>query len=142
MAIIPAFYLNSVVSIGVLVEPAKPDNISWIGTGFFVGRSIEGQKGQVVPFLVSNKHVFEGHNAVVIRMKKRDSDELEVLNVTLKNADGSLNYTVHEMEDVDIAVLQLSAQVINDHNLNFCCFSGSKPAFFRSKVLLYFFNSI
>lgn len=122
MSIIPNFYLNSVVSIGILPNPANVNNITWIGTGFFVGRSIEGQEGQVVPFLVSNKHVFKGNNAVVIRMKKKDSEELEVLNVTLKNADGSLNYTVHEMADVDIAVLQLSAQVINDHNLNFCCF--------------------
>lgn len=123
MSIIPDFYLNAVVSIGVLPDPTNLNNISWIGTGFFVGRTLVGQDDQTVPFLVSNKHVFEGKDAVVIRMKKKDSEDLKVLNVALKNQDGSPNYVVHDMKDVDIAVVQLNTQFINDNNLDFCCFN-------------------
>ena len=71
MAIIPESYLNSVVSIGVRINQA---DIAWIGTGFFVGRA-SGQENQVYPMLVSNKHVFEGKNTIVIRMKKREGEK-------------------------------------------------------------------
>ena len=52
MAIIPKFYMEAVVSIGV-ENKGKP---LWIGTGFFVARKID-DSGNALPFLVSNKHV-------------------------------------------------------------------------------------
>lgn len=80
MAIIPSGYLNSVVSIGI-----RDDNngIHWIGTGFFVGRSTDNPD-KVYPMLVSNKHVFKGRDSIIIRMKKKDSDDLKELDAPLK----------------------------------------------------------
>lgn len=115
MAIIPELYLNSVVSIGVR---ANPTNIVWIGTGFFVGR-LSGQENHVYPMLVSNKHVFEGKDSIVIRMKRRDNEELLELNASLRNTDGSPKYYIHDDDKIDIAVLPLNAQVITDNGLDF-----------------------
>lgn len=124
MAIIPDSYLNSVVSIGVRT---KATSIAWIGTGFFVGRSAD-QENKVFPLLVSNKHVYEGNDSIVLRMKKRDSDELQVLDAPLKNDDGSLRYITHDFNDIDIAVLPLSAQYIEDNGLDFPCFNIDENA--------------
>lgn len=118
MAIIPEIYLNSVVSIGVRVNPT---DIAWIGTGFFVGR-LSGQENHVYPMLVSNKHVFEGKDSIVVRMKRRDNEELLELNASLKNTDGSSQYYIHDNNKIDIAVLPLNAQVITDNGLDFPCF--------------------
>ena len=130
MAIIPSVYLNSVVSIGVRVDATR---IAWIGTGFFVGKSAE-QKDRVYPFLITNKHVYEGRNTIVVRMKKKDSDELQVLDVPLTNRDGSLCYAVHDMKDVDIAVLPLNAQFIVDKSLDFPCFNIDDNAMTTSEL--------
>jgi len=119
MAIIPEHYLNSVVSIGVRTEV---NTVAWIGTGFFVGKPAE-QKNHVYPLLVSNKHVFAGRESVVIRMKKKDKEELQELNATLKNKDGSLCYTTHDSDDIDIAVLPLNAQFIKSGGFDFPCFN-------------------
>lgn len=124
MAIIPDSYLNSVVSVGVRTGVST---IAWIGTGFFVGRSA-GLKDKVYPLLVSNKHVYEGKDTIVLRMKKRDSEELQVLDAPLKNDDGSLRYITHDLDDIDVAVLPLSAQFIEDHGLDFPCFNIDENA--------------
>ncbi|WP_304379350.1 hypothetical protein [uncultured Parabacteroides sp.] len=73
MAIIPQFYKNAVVSIGI----KKPnDHIVWMGTGFFMTRRADDQ-GNVRPFLVTNKHVFQGKSSIVIRMKEKGTENLK-----------------------------------------------------------------
>ena len=124
MAIIPDHYLSSVVSIGVRTSVST---IAWIGTGFFVGKST-GQDNKVYPLLVSNKHVYDGKDNIVLRMKKRDNDDLQVLDAPLKNDDGSLRYITHDLDDIDVAVLPLSAQFIEDNGLDFPCFNIDENA--------------
>ena len=129
MAIIPDSYLNSVVSIGVRTITT----IAWIGTGFFVGKCI-GLKDIVYPLLVSNKHVYEGKDTIVLSMKMRDSEELRVLDAPLKNNDGSLRYITHDLEDIDVAVLPLSAQFIENNGLDFPCFNIDENAMTSSEL--------
>lgn len=118
MAIIPPVYFDSVVSIGVKISATE---IAWTGTGFFIGRRT-GQDNKVYPFLISNKHVFRDRETVVIRMKKKDKDELLEVEVPLKNDDGSVRYYIHEQDDIDIAVLPLVARYIEENELEFPCF--------------------
>lgn len=118
MAIIPPGYFDSVVSIGVRISATE---IAWIGTGFFVGRST-GREHKVYPFLISNKHVFEQKEKVVIRMKKKDRDELHEVDVPLRNDDSSVRYYIHNQDDIDIAVLPLVAKFIEENELEFPCF--------------------
>lgn len=133
MAIIPKVYLNSVVSIGVRDDAQK---IHWIGTGFFVGRCAD-PKDKIYPLLVSNKHVFEGMDSIVLRMMKRDSLELQVLDAPLKNDDGSLRYRTHDLDDIDVAVLPLSAQFIEDNGLDFPCFNIDENALSSNELRTY-----
>lgn len=124
MSIIPPGFFDCVVSIGVRVSAAE---IAWTGTGFFVGRS-SGQANKVYPFLISNKHVFKDRETVVIRMKKKDKDELHEVDVPLRNDDGSVRYYIHEQDDVDIAVLPLVAKFIEENKLEFPCFDIDENA--------------
>lgn len=66
MSIVPQFYLNAVVSIGTRIS----DEIKWIGTGFFAFRKVDVD-GSGYPFLITNKHVLMGENAIVIRIQKK-----------------------------------------------------------------------
>ena len=130
MAIIPSVYLNSVVSIGIRTDATK---IVWIGTGFFVGKGT-GKEHKVYPLLISNKHVYNGKDAIVIRMKKNGSEELQIVDAPLKNDDGSLLYYVHDAEDIDLAVLPLSAQFIVENGLDFSCFNIDENAMSSSEL--------
>ena len=71
MAIIPSFYLDAVVSIGI----KNNSEIEWIGTGFFVVRKVN-ENGDGRPFLITNRHVLAGKDTIVIRMKEKDSEVL------------------------------------------------------------------
>ena len=123
MAIIPEHYLNAVVSIGIRIN----SSIKWIGTGFFVVRSVEDPtRGK--PYLVSNRHVFESSNSIVIRMKEAGKDSLMEMNANLVDATGKIAYITHDRKDVDIAVLPLNADVINNNNLEFPNFNIDEQA--------------
>lgn len=114
MAIIPMNFLDAVVSIGI----RKGSSISWIGTGFFVTRRLsDPTKGK--PYLVSNKHVFQSSDKIVIRMREKGTDVLKEMDASLISKDGSPIFRTHELEDVDIAVLPLNAKVISENHLDF-----------------------
>lgn len=78
MSLIPKFYKDAVVSVGL----KNANGISWIGTGFFVLRKIN--ENESVPLLVTNKHVLDGHDLIVIRMKEKDSDTLTVVDIAVR----------------------------------------------------------
>lgn len=121
MAVIPQVYMDAVVSIGV----RSAADIKWIGTGFFVIREV--QEGHGIPFLVSNRHVFEIEKSIVIRMKKKDSDDLKECDAPLFNGDAPI-YVCHPDPDIDIAVLPLVANYITENNLQFPCMDIDKNA--------------
>ena len=116
MALIPQFFMEAVVSIGI----RNRNVINWIGTGFFVVKPLVEDKYQ--PFMVTNKHVLEGNENIVIRMKENTTGELKILDMPLKDAGVKL-YSVHEDKDVDIAVVLLNGGFITENNLQFSAFN-------------------
>lgn len=118
MAIIPSIYKNAVVSIGF----RKSDgSIKWIGTGFFVVRSVNENAGK--PFLVSNRHVFNASKQIVIRMKERGKDNWKEANANLFDANDQPLFTPHPNQNIDVAVLPLSGEYIEQNNLEFPAFN-------------------
>lgn len=123
MAIIPTIYKNAVVSIG-----CKNSNgsVNWIGTGFFVVRKVDEQSA--TPFLVSNKHVFNGTRSIVIRMKEQGIDNWKETNADLFDAANKPLFTAHPAPEIDIAVLPLSGDYITNNKLEFPAFDIDKNA--------------
>lgn len=116
MALIPKGYIDAVVSIGI---KQQEDKIVWIGTGFFVHRHMNDE--EVLPFLVSNRHVFEDKTSVIIRMRETQNDALVLLDVTLSDC------RVHPF--ADIAAVMLSGTTITNRHLNFSSFDIDENAF-------------
>lgn len=109
MALIPKGFIDAVVSIGI---KQQVDQIAWIGTGFFVHRRINDK--EVLPFLVSNKHIFEGKSCVVIRMRETQENKLVLKDVSLSDC------RVHTF--ADIAAVMLSGTTITQQHLKFSSF--------------------
>lgn len=122
MAIIPEFFINSVISIGV----RNNTGISWIGTGFFIVRNVDVE-GNARPMLVTNKHVLANTCGIVLRMKIRDSSALGIVDAALYE-NGIKLYYEHPNENIDIAVLPLNGNFITDNNIDFAAFDIDKHA--------------
>lgn len=116
MAVIPKFFMEAVVSIGV----KNKGKTCWIGTGFFVARKIDAN-GNAFPFLVSNKHVFAAHEQILIRMKEKETEKLKTMTALLIK-DGIKQYYEHLNPNIDIAVLPLNGGAITENNLEFPSF--------------------
>ena len=56
MAIIPDFFLNAVVALGIDGGDGKKH---WIGTGFIVGRKEIDNPNLSTYYIINNKHVIE-----------------------------------------------------------------------------------
>lgn len=115
MAIIPQAFLDAVVSIGV----RSASGIRWIGTGFLVVKAFAPNKYQ--PLLITNKHVLEKQDSVVIRMRKKDTRELVVVDVPLVN-NGNMAYSCHPDDNVDIAAVLIVGKYLNDNMLSVSAF--------------------
>lgn len=116
MALIPKEFIDAVVSIGI---KQQADQIAWIGTGFFVHRRINDK--EVLPFLVSNKHIFEGKSCVVIRMRETQKNKLVLMDVSLSDC------RVHTF--ADIAAVMLSGTTITQQHLKFSSFDIDSNSF-------------
>lgn len=130
MSLIPEFYKNAVVSIGIKNVTGATN---WIGTGFLVVRQVDtnGYK----PFLVSNKHVFQGTNSIVFKMKDQNSNNWIEIPANLSESDGSAKYFTHSNSQIDIAVLPLNADFIISNHLDFPAFDIDQHAMSSSELL-------
>lgn len=131
MAIIPKFYFDAVVSIGIRDNNAV---IKWIGTGFFIIRKID-EEGNARPFLVTNKHVVEKQKSIVIRMKDRNDDTLRTINLSLEENEKALVF-FHESKDIDIAVIPVNGYVIVENHLEFFAFDIDEHAMTSTELRL------
>lgn len=129
MAIIAQVYKDAVVSIGARKQDLS---IAWIGTGFFVVRRTE-EFGKARPFLITNKHVLQGKDSIVIRMKEQGSDSLKEIDVPIVNSNAA-EYILHHQGDVDIAVLPLNGSFITENHLEFPAFDIDADAMTSSDL--------
>ncbi|EJG0692319.1 trypsin-like peptidase domain-containing protein [Vibrio parahaemolyticus] len=117
MALIPPFFLNCVVAIGIqptVTMPTVPiQEPSWIGTGFLVGRPIEGTSPtQYTIYLVTNKHVIQGLQSVVVRFNQVSGAGTLDIPLVLSN-NGIATWFGHPDPNIDVAVAQVNHNVLN-----------------------------
>lgn len=128
MALIPKFFTEAVISVGIRYD----EQIKWIGTGFFIVKPLGEDKFQ--PFMVTNRHVIAGLNAVVIRLKERNTGILKIIDMPIKENEKEL-YSVHENKDIDIAVVLLNGNFITENNLQFSAFNIEEHALTSSELV-------
>lgn len=116
MAVIPKEFIDAVLSIGVKNEKA----INWIGTGFLIVKELRENTYQ--PMLISNKHVLLGKDSVVIRLRKKTTGELAVIDMPLQE-DGKILFSIHPDSQVDIAAVLLNGSYLENNKLEVFAFN-------------------
>lgn len=131
MSLIPPHYLNSVVSIEIENKEinGSMQKIS-IATGFLIGKQTgeSNDKGPLYRlFIVTNRHVFQNQKTkvfqkhVFFRFNTLDNKS-HYFKVNLLKDDDIPLWFMHENENVDLAVLPISATAINNSKINYYFF--------------------
>ncbi|MGL1077541.1 S1 family peptidase [Vibrio parahaemolyticus] len=128
MALIPPFFLDCVVAIGVpqqVVAPtAQINEPNWIGTGFLVGRPVQGTNPvQYTTYLVTNKHVIQGLNSVVLRFNNVNGTGTQDIPLVLQNNAFQPIWFGHPNPNVDVAVVSINPQALQQLGSRFSFFA-------------------
>lgn len=125
MAVIPPFFLDSVVALGIGDDPTKR---RWIGTGFLFGQAInqtkDGKKYRF--FLISNKHVLNGNDSIWVKFNASDMSGSKDYRLPLKYRNGRSAWVGHPEVTVDIGAIFLNANTLQKENRKFGIFRSDE----------------
>lgn len=123
MALIPPFFLDAVVCIGI----AQPDETTWIGTGFVVGRLCTDENGEESyhTFLVTNKHVLQGKQNVVLRFDSIQNVPAIDYPVELIKDDCPI-WKGHQSANIDVAAFFINPDILRKDDAKFTFFRIDK----------------
>lgn len=134
MALIPPKYLDAVVALGKANEDGE--------TQFTASGFLYGYPGDVDPedgrrrykvFLVTNHHVFEGEDELVVRINRREGQPSKVFPLRLRSTDGSVRWATHP-GGADIAVTRIGTTVLAELGIKPRAFAQDKNTVFRKEA--------
>lgn len=127
MALLPPFFLDCVVSIGVQTA----DTTLWFGTGFIVGRALTDKNGLPIidkdgqktyhTFLVTNKHVLQNNSAILLRFNTLQGALIKDYLVQLES-NGDPIWVGHNSAEVDVAAFNINPDVLKSDSAIFSFF--------------------
>ena len=134
MALIPPFFLNTVVALG---GPSQDGTVQYNATGFLYGHptgetDANGAKRYRM-YLVTNRHVFqkafERQTGLQARFNRPMGAGANVYRLQLREPDGSASWTVHPDSDVDVAVVGINSNKLKQDGIEFSWFQGDEHTF-------------
>jgi len=129
MALLPPFFLDAVIALGVGDDPAKR---RWIGTGFLYGaldRKSDPKNKSYYVFLVTNKHVLDDHAKVWIKFNAVSGTGSQDFEVPLRATNGRELWIRHPDDDVDLGAVFINAKFLRSKNLRFSYFHEDDHAY-------------
>lgn len=120
MAIIPPFFMDAVVALGI----ERPDKKKhWVGTGFLVGRAEKDTPDRSTIYIITNKHVVKDQMSLFVRFNGVGNTGVKDLTLTLINSSGMKVFSEHPSPVVDVVAIQIIPQVIINNKLSLSFFS-------------------
>src|SRR5689334_8883893 len=131
MSMLPAGYLDTTVAIESAQAHAEGTRFRTIGTGFFLAldygdRTAAGAATYRL-FLVTNRHVLDGRDDLLIRVNKHGG-AAQRMQLPLRGTEGR-TWAAHPDERVDVAVVLTNARLLLEHGIEFNYFRPSDVAY-------------
>ena len=135
MALIPPFFLDTVVAIGI---GDNPNNRHWIGTGFIYG-NLAGKNddggSQYRTWLITNKHVLSGFNKIFVKFNSEQGSDSKDYDIPLIARNGRPKWVGHPNENVDVATMSVSPKFLQEEERRFSFFRSDNHVFTKSQML-------
>lgn len=120
MAIIPPFFMDAVVALGIPIPGQSRKH--WIGTGFLVGRRETAQPDFVTIYIITNKHVVRNQKQLYVRFNNNGISGVKDLPMSLVDKNNVSTFSEHPNPETDIVAIQIVPQIIIDNNLSLSFF--------------------
>lgn len=118
MALIPNFFIESVVTISIINNNNQK---SCIGTGFLVGDLMENSQSvkKYGLYLITNKHVVKNQKRIFIGFNQNGGVNSYDFPAELLNQNNHKLYSEHVNPKVDIIALSINASFLNNMNAKY-----------------------
>ena len=123
MALIPPFFIDSVVAIG----RKRENKTTYTVTGFLYGHLLS-DPGTPEPereykvFLVTNRHNLQGKNEVQLRFNPKGDEPAREYDAVLNDSNGLPTWYAHDDPKIDIAAFSINANLLKDQGIQFSWF--------------------
>jgi S1-C subfamily serine protease len=138
VALIPPFFLDCVVAIG-LIASASDAPKQWVASGFLYAEVVKQassvEKNEYVVFLVTNRHVFQGHKEVSLRFNPKTDEPAREFKLSLEDSTGKRQWFSHPNPKIDIAIAPINTQALREQKIKYGVFLSDKHVLDRSKAL-------
>ena len=129
MALIPNFFLDTVVAIGVKNQQGKK---TWVGTGFLVGRKERENPAESTVYLITNKHVIETREKIFVKFNSKGQTTTKDYEIDL--FDNSNNPMFSKHDTADIIAKQIIPKVLIEDESVFAFFDLDDHALTLSQM--------
>lgn len=120
MSLIPPFFMDSVVSIGIDVTVKNECIRHFIGTGFLLAKVTDKDKGYV--FLITNRHVFGDNRRIFVRFNSGLNPTTKDFHIDLYSPEGKKLFSEHQDPKIDIASVKIDSGILKDQKCRFGTF--------------------
>ena len=140
MALIPPFFLDCVVAIGIQQKQADGQlKKSWIGTGFIFGKHVkthgdDNEKKDYTVYLVTNKHVLNGHRSIILRFNPSNDQAAKDYPTQRVSPSNQLLWTGHANPKADVGVLQINIGLIQKEGMKFGVFKSDMDVLTKNQL--------
>lgn len=126
MALIPPFFTDCVVAIGV---EGEGDERTWVASGFvygeYIGNNQDGTKRYAV-YLVTNRHVFQNLPAAYLRFNPKGNEPAREYKLDLLNQDRTPLWLYHGNANIDVAVIPIDYQLLREQAMQVSYFKSDE----------------
>lgn len=134
MALIPPFFLDCVVAISF----QKDGGVKYGATGFLFGWLIQDSPIQKDKryrvYLITNRHVFEGHKKAYLRFNPKANAPAMVFDLVLEDSQGNKLWKTHSDVEVDVAVQSINVGLLEESGIQFVFFLSDSHVLNRKKA--------
>lgn len=126
MALIPPFFLNCVVAIGIDNPQGKRQ---WIASGFLYAHYLrgEGEDKTYRTYLVTNRHVVEGKEKIYLLFNPKVSETvLREYPLDLIQSQQPTIAKYHVDPKIDLAVVRVNVNILVSGGIEFSCFRSDE----------------
>ncbi|MFT4663282.1 MAG: S1-C subfamily serine protease [Polaribacter sp.] len=139
MALIPPFFMDTVVAMGIQQSVNGKVKKTWVGTGFLFGQYVkthdDPKKKDYTVFLVTNKHVIANQSQMILRFNPQNAQPAKDYNIRLMDDAGKLLWTGHQNPKVDVAVLRININLIAAEGMKFGLFKSDTDIATRPQMM-------
>jgi S1-C subfamily serine protease len=135
MALIPPFFLDCIVAIGLI---ANDGSHHWLASGFLYG-SFQEKKSETENYyhvyLVTNRHVVEQlGKRMILRFNPEGDEAAREIPIDLNGPDGSPVWIGHPNPKIDVAVIPLNAKRLREEKIRFHYFQSDAHVMDKKKA--------